>query len=208
MRRVRRLALLAMLAAAGGVACEEGLGPQPSEEGVPESALTFLRFPEDLQPLVSRSGSFWAVKGESRELVLSYIPEEPDEEGEEFLEFRVPAEALLRRPDGTLFEPGDSIEITVEVAEDGRFLFDFQPSGLTFDPEHAPRLRVTYELIEGDLDGDGDLDDDDAELEEDLGLWRQESPGELWFPIGVIKFDDLDEIDGEIFGFTGFAIAG
>lgn len=204
MRRVRWLIAVAVLS---GVvwACQDTAGP---EEGVPESELTFLRFPPDLQPLVTRVDSFYAVKGENRRLVLRYLPEEPGELGEEFLEFRVPGDALLRRPDGTLFQRGDSVLIRVEVAGDGRFLFDFQPSGLEFDPENAPRLRVTYRAIGGDLDSDGDVDEDDDALERELRLWRQEAPGELWFPIGVIKLEDVDEIDGEIFGFTGFAIAG
>ena len=196
--------LVALLVLPSG--CEDAAGP--GEEGMEESALTFLRFPPDLQPLVTRVDSFYAVKGDDRELVLRYQPEEPGEEGEEFLEFRVPGDGLLRRPDGTLFAEGDSVLIRVEVAEDGRFLFDFQPSGLVFDPDHAPRLRVTYEAVGGDLDGDGDDDLEDDEFEEDLGLWKQEAPGGLWYPVGVIKLEDFDEIDGEIFGFTGFAIAG
>lgn len=205
MRRARWLVTLMVLA---GVAwgCQDTSAP--AADGVEESELTFLRFPPDLQPLVTRSASFYAVKGENRELVMRYIPEEPGEEGEEFLEFRVPGNALLRRPDGSLFQEGDSVLIRVEVAEDGRFLFDFQPSGLQFDPEHPPRLRITYRVVEGDYDGDGDIDEEDDDLEAELRLWRQEAPGELWFPMGVIKLDDVDEIDGEIFGFTGFALAG
>lgn len=205
MRRARWLVTLMGLA---GVAwgCQDTSAPVV--DGVEESELTFLRFPPHLQPLVTRSASFYAVKGENRELVMRYVPEEPGEEGEEFLEFRVPEDALLRRPDGTRFQEGDSVLIRVEVAEDGRFLFDFQPSGLQFDREHPPRLRITYRVVEGDYDGDGDIDEEDEELEAELRLWRQEAPGELWFPMGVIKLDDVDEIDGEIFGFTGFALAG
>lgn len=206
MRKMKSVALVAMMAGIFGWGCGDTAGP--AEEGVPEADLTFLRFPAEVQPLVTRTGSFWAVKGENRELVLRYAPEEPGEEGEQFLEFRVPSDALLRRPDGTRFERGDSIRITVEVSEDGRFLFDFQPSGLEFDPDHPPRLRVTYRAVGGDLDGDGDEDEEDESLEDEVRLWRQEAPGELWFPMGVIKLEDVDEIDGEIFGFTGFAIAG
>lgn len=205
MRRVRGFMALALVA---GLAwgCEDTAGP--GEEGVPESALTFLRFPPDLEPLVTRSDSFYAVKGENRRLVMRYVPEEVGKEGEEFLEFRVPGGALLRRPDGSLFAEGDSILIRVDVDEDGRFLFKFQPSGLEFDPDRAPRLRVTYRALNGDLNGDGEVDDDDEAFEDDLTLWRQEAPGDLWYPVGVIKLKDVDEIDGEIFGFTGFAIAG
>ncbi|HUP19481.1 MAG TPA: hypothetical protein VM778_05960 [Gemmatimonadota bacterium] len=203
-RRARWLITLAMLTGVAW-ACQDAAAP---EDGVPESELTFLRFPPDLQPAVTRADSFYAVKGDNRELVLRYVPEQPGEEGERFLEFRVPGDALLRRPDGTLFQERDSVLIRVEVADDGRFLFDFQPSGLEFDQDHAPRLRVTYRALDGDIDGDGDIDDDDDDLERELRLWRQEAPGGLWYPMGVIRLEDVDEIDGEIFGFTGFAIAG
>lgn len=209
MKRKHGLPML-VLAAALAASCQESAGPLVEEEGVPEAELEFLRFPAALQPLVTRVDSFYAVKGEHRELVLRYQDddEEEDDDGEEFLEFDVPGDALLRRPDGTLFQEGDSVLIRVEVAEDGRFLFDLQPSGLEFDPDHAPRLRITYRALEGDLDDDGDLDEDDEDQEATLELWRQEAPGELWYPVGSIRLDDVDEIDGEIFGFTGFAIAG
>lgn len=198
---------LALVLSTGAVGCG-GDGTGPEEEAVPESELTFLQFPAALQPLVSRSGSFYAVKGDDRELVLRYQPESPGEEGEEFLEFRVPGDALLRRPDGRLFQNGDSILISVQVSSDGRFLFDFQPSGLRFDPDHAPRLRISYRALDDDLDDDGDLDEDDDDFERILGLWRQERPGQPWYRVGSMKLEDVDEIEGEITGFTGFAIAG
>ena len=206
MRRGAVWALVLVLLA-GAVGCGDG-GTGPADDAVPESQLTFLRFPAALQPLVSRSGSFYAVKGDDRELVLRYQPESPDEEGEEFLEFRVPGDALLRRPDGRSFQAGDSILISVQVSGDGRFLFDFQPSGLRFDPDHAPRLRISYRALDDDLDDDGDLDDADDAFERSMRLWRQERSGQPWYPVGSMKLEDVDEIDGEITGFTGFAIAG
>ena len=176
-------------------------------DGVEQSQLDFLRFPPDLVPLATQDTSFWAVAGEDREVILHYRPEAGEQEGEEFLRFKVPGDALLRRPDGSFFARGDSVEIRVQVDPDGRFLFGFQPSGLRFDPEHPAELRVEYVRLGGDLDGDGDVDEADDDFERELRLWKQEAPGGLWFPVGSVKIEDLDEIEAEITSFTGFAIA-
>lgn len=199
--KAMRWGLLLVLLGAG---CSDSTGPEP---GKTEAELQFVRFPAT-PPLETFQASFWAVKGDDRELEIRYLPEEPGEEGEEFLEFRVPAEGLLRRPDGTLFADGDSIRITVTVSQDGRFLFDFQPSGLQFDRDHPARLDVTYRRVDDDLDGDGDVDDDDDDLESRLRVWKQESASEPWFPVGTLHIEDFDEIEGEITSFTGFCIAG
>ncbi|MGH7477035.1 MAG: hypothetical protein ACRELD_12145 [Longimicrobiales bacterium] len=202
MHRSKSILVAAVLLAPG---CGDSTAPEA--EAVPESQLEFVRFPADLQPLVTRQGSVWAVKGESSELVLRYQAEPGEDEGEEFLEFDIPGNALLRRPDGTLFQRGDSVLITVTVDDGGRFLFHFEPSGLVFDPDHAPELEITYRRVGGDLNGDGTVDDDDDDLEDRMSLWRQERPGLPWFRIGTVKFEDLDEVEAEIFSFTGFAIA-
>lgn len=189
-------------------ACEGSSTEIPREHGVPESQLQVVHFPGNLLPLLQREGSFWAVRDEDRRLELSYAPEEPGEEGEDFLEFRVSAETLLRRPDGSAFADGDSILITVRVDDLGRFLFDFQPSGLRFDPANPAELRVYYERVDDDLDGDGDLDDDDDVLENRLRIWKQEQPGDFWIPLGTIKDADLDEVRAVVDSFTGFVLAG
>lgn len=199
--RAMRWWLLLVLVGAG---CSDSTGPEPGKD---EADLQFVRFPAT-PPVETLQKSFWAVKGDDRELEIRYLPDEPGGEGEEFLEFRVPAEGLLRRPGGSFFADGDSILITVTLSPDGRFLFDFQPSGLQFDPEHPARLDITYRGVDDDLDGDGDVDGDDDDLESRLRVWKQERPGEPWFPIGTLHIEDFDEIEGEITSFTGFCIAG
>jgi hypothetical protein len=198
---------VALLATALLAACSTDTAA-PAQDGVPETDLTFVMFPDSLQALVTKQGSFWAVKGQDRGMILRYQPEQPGEEGEEFLQFTVPRDALLKRPDGSPFAVGDSVQITVQVSDDGRFLFRFSPAGLQFDPDHPARLSVTYRRTEGDLDGDGTVNQDDQALQMRLGMWKQEAAGDLWYPLGVLKLDELEEIEGSITGFTGFALAG
>ena len=172
-----------------------------------EAELTFLRFAPEAR-LDTTEGSFWAVKGEGRELRLRYAPAEPGNEGEEFLEFEVPGNALLSRPDGTLFQEGDSVRITVRVIDAERFIFEFEPAGLRFDPDHPAELEFEYGRADPYLNGDGVVDDGDQRLLERVGVWRREMEGGLWFRMATVRLDDLEEVEAEVFGFSVFCIAG
>lgn len=204
---MRSMRVVSVVCLAGGwlAACESST--EPVQVAANENELQFLEFPADLAPLVTREGSFWAVAGDDRELVLRYAPEPGEDEGEEFLEFKVPGDALLRRPDGTRFERGDSVRITVRVDSQNRFLFDFEPSGLVFDPNHPAELEITYRRVGGDLDGDGDEDEDDRDLELKLRIWKQERPGDPWQQLGTVQFKEQKELEADITSFTGFCIA-
>ena len=201
---LRRMVYLFAIGVAAA-ACSDASGPE-DDEVVETEDLQFVRFDAEALAAADKQGSVWAVKGRTRELVLRYAPEPGEEEGEEFLEFDIPGDALLSAPNGTLYEEGDSVLITVQVDDAGRFLFTFEPSGLTFDPDHAPELEVTYRRAEGDIDGDGDDDEDDDELEARLQLWQQEAPGDPWKSVGSVRLDE-DEIEAKIRSFTGFALA-
>lgn len=200
------LLVLALAAGLPSLACESDT-TDPAQEGVPEDMLRFLRLPEDLAPLETRDTSFWAVRGENTRFVLHYLPAAGETEGEEFLTFDIHADGLYRKPSGAPFAEGDSIQIHVTVDDAGRFLFDFQPSGLIFNPSSPAEIEVEYRRLEGDLDGDGDVDTDDDDFEDGMRLWKQEAPGELWYPVGTIIFEETDEIEGVITSFTGFAVA-
>lgn len=191
-----------MLCALLTAACADASGP----DTVPTEQLQFVRFAEGSFPLAQRSGSVWAVRGEHRKLVLRYAPDEPGEEGEEFLELDIPGDGLLRSPEGRLYQEGDSVLITVQVDEAGRFLFTFAPSGLTFDPDHQPELEITYRRADDDFDDDGDLDDDDERVESRLRIWQRERPTDPWRSVGTVRIGD-DEVEARLRSFTGFALA-
>ena len=166
------------------------------EGGAPTGALRFVALAATAAPLVTYDTSFWAVKGRNRELEIRTVATSDDEDGERFLRFEVPAEALLRRPDGTLFQPDDSVRIQVRVDPD-EFIFQFEPSGLRFDPERPARLEVRY----------AEADEEDLAREEEFALWKQETPGSVWLRIATVTLEDLDELEAEITSFTAFSLA-
>ncbi|CAN5725852.1 hypothetical protein BH23GEM9_BH23GEM9_13190 [soil metagenome] len=201
---MRCLRWVALLVAAAFVACDSPSGPSLAPKQ--EAELRVARFPADLAALAQTSASFWAVKGENREVTLRYL-DSSGSGSDRFLEFEVPADALLLRPDGTPFARGDSVLITVQVGTDRRMLFHFQPSGLRFNPAEPARLRVNYRRLNGDLDGDGQVTDADFRLERDARIWKQEQPGDPWFPLGTVKDLDAREFRARITSFSGFVIA-
>ena len=201
--RMRTLKKLALLLTAVAVSCDAPSGPPEPRQ---DTELRFFRFPVDLAVLAQTSGSFWAVKGENRRIELRYLDSSGPGSGE-FLEFEVPGDALLARPDGTAFARGDSVLITVRVSADRRMLFEFEPSGLRFNPSDPARLRIDYRRLNGDVNGDGVVTDADARLEREARIWKREQPGDPWFPLGTIKDLDVDEMRARITSFTGFVIA-
>jgi len=190
--------LLALLAA-----CGENTGPG----GRPNAQLNVIRQDTLAPPLVAHQVSFWAKVGDGREARLDYQGATPADTGEDFLRFEVPGDGLLRKPDGSAFQTGDSILITITVVDSARFLFRFEPAGLVFNPEHPARLKIHYLEANHDFDEDGDLDAADAAIEQELDLWRRETATSPWFRIGSVKFEELDELDANILSFTEYAVA-
>jgi hypothetical protein len=119
----------------------------------------------------------------------------------------VDAEALLTRPDGTPFADGDSVLITVRVADPDLLLFEFQPAGLRFNPDRPAELKIHYNHADDDLDEDGDVDLEDETLELTIGIWRQENDGDPFERLGSLLFDELEEIEAELQGFSRYALA-
>jgi len=169
--------------------------------------LNFVRQDSSYKPLLSAQGTFYAKVGEDRRVRLVYQGSTPTDSGAEFLRFEVPTDGLYRKPDGTPFGPTDSILVTVTVVNPKQFLFDFQPSGLQFNPSQPARLKVEYHYADPDFNGDGTIDSQDAQIEAMLSLWRREPPDTSWFKTGAVRSVELEEFDADIFSFSQYAVA-
>jgi hypothetical protein len=201
----RFLSVLATLAAFAWVACSDSSGPTPMP--TPNSQLHFVTQDKAAPPLLAAQVSFYAKVGQDRAVRMFYQGAAPGDPGEEFLRFEVPRDGLLRKPDGTLFQPGDSVLITVTVVDAKKFIFQFAPSGLQFSPSNPARLKIEYQHSDHDLDGDGKTDSADVRLAGLLDLWLRHPPDTLWFKQGAVKFEELEEINANIFSFTDYALA-
>ncbi len=199
--RVLPLALAALMAG-----CSDSGGPDTG--GVkPPSQLTIIRLPASSAPIWNPVDSFYAKKGEDRELRISFANATGTGPGEEYMRLRVDAPTLLARPDGTPFQVGDSILITVRVNDPSLVQFEFEPAGLTFNPSVPAQLKIEYGETGGDLDDDGDVDAEDSTIEQVMAVWRQEQPGQSYTQLSSLRFEELDEIEADILGFTRYAIA-
>lgn len=194
---------LVVITAALILGCSDSSGPG----GVPNTQLRVIVQDTTAPPLVATRDSFWAKVGDGRELHFNYQGATPADTGEEFLRFEVPGDGLFRKPDGSAFQTGDSILITVTIDDPSRFLFRFEPAGLQFSSAHPARLKVKYLRAEHDFNEDGVEDSADTTIEHSLDVWWREGPVADWFRVGSIKFEELDEIAANILSFSEYAIA-
>ena len=173
----------------------------------PESQLTFVRSSPTAPPLATVTASFYAKRGSDREIRLYYRPRPGRKDSTEFLRFRVRRDALSRRPDGTAFAVNDSILITIRVADPSKLIVEFQQSGLQFSTSEPAELKLSFKEADGDVDGDGDSDSTDLALKRQLGIWFQEAPGQLWHSLTSTVFENEDDIEAKVSGFTTYAVA-
>ena len=206
---------IAMLTMAVGVALAAACGggdatapPPDSTTTKPESDLHFMHASDSAPPLAQKSITFYAVRGQDREVRLYYHARAGSSDSTEFLRFRVRSGSLVQRPDGTPIANGDSLPITITVADTTRLIVQFEPSGLTFATTDPARLTLKYSEEDDDLNGDGHVDATDLALKPLLGLWRQESPSEPWILLPTsVSLVISDEVEADVPGFTRYAIA-
>ncbi len=202
MKSVRIRTWTAITVALFGVTCSDGTSPPETRD---TNELRFLRAASNAPPFAETQVTFIAKRGEDREVRIRY--QVASGEFEEFVRFRVRPDALLTYPDGRPFGPGDEVEITVRIIDLNRLIVEFQPSGLRFNPSRPAELTFKYNHTDPDRDGDGDVDANDAQIESLLSIWRQEAPGQPWTKlVSKVEFE-IDEIEADIVGFTGYAFA-
>ena len=178
-------------------------GDSPNAPARGTEELTFLRLAENAPALANTSVTFAHVQGQDSEERIYFVGQPADDE---FLRFRIDDDTRVRRPDGRLLAAGESIEITIRIVDQARLIFEFEPSGLRFEGRPA-ELKLDFENADDDLDDDGSIDDDDAAARSALSWWRQEAPGLPWFRMASFVFDEIDEIEADVFGFTNYAVA-
>lgn len=176
----------------------------PSE--LPEDQLTFLRLATGAPPFVSSEVTFWARRGEDREGRI-YFQDSQGGRGEEFARLKVAGASLLTRPNGTPFQPGDSVLITMRIVDVSRMQVELLPSGLRFSSSKPAELKLDYDFADDDFNRDGEVNDRDREVELRFAIWRQEAPGLPWVRQGSVKIEELREIEAKLTGFSRYAIA-
>jgi hypothetical protein len=208
MRRFGPFTLILIALLAGLEACSDSTSTSipPGDTNKPPADLTIVRLAATSPPLFNSPDSFYAVKGEDRELRI-YFRGASGTQGEEFLRLRVRRESLLSRPDGTPIAAGDSVLITVRVVDPAEILFEMEPSGLSFNSAEPAELKIHYNHADHDFNEDGMVDAFDASLKSRLAIWRQETVGGSFQRLGSVNVEGLEEINADILGFTRYAIA-
>ena len=192
-----RIAIIALaaLAACGG----DSTGPQQIIK--PTTDLHFLRLSATAPQLQSTVVTFYAVKGQDSEVRVRF------KNGEDFLRFRVFANSLSQRPDGSAIANGDSVLITITITDPTKLQAEFQPAGLKFSSSNPARLQFEFGEADKDLNNDGVVNGTDTSLIPQISTWRQEVAGGDWLKVGSIVEIEINEVQADIFGFTGYALA-
>lgn len=188
------VALTALLAALWG--CGDPAGP---DRGVPPGELTVLRQAANAPALAATEISFWVKAGDGIEREIPYA------NGHDYLEFKVPGNALLRYPDGRRFERGDSVRITIRVLDPALFQFEFLPAGLVFDRDHPAELEISFRYADRDFNADGVIDERDRI--DRVSIWRQEAGQSTWDELLTAIDVDLEEAEADVLGFSKFMMA-
>ena len=177
--------------------------------GKPPSQLNFLTLAATAPALCENSVSFWAFRGLGADTALQFPEAGSDCQGsrEDFLRLKLDGASLLAYPDGTPFQTGDSVLITMTWVGNDSILFHLEPTGLLFDPSHPAELKIDYGEAGTDLNGDGNTDMEDDSIEQRLDIWRQPTLADDYEKVGVAKFEDVNEIEALLNGFSRYAIA-
>ena len=205
--RSRRRASVSAIALLLALGCSSDGTPPPDSPGSARAPdeLTVARLATTAPPLEASTVSFWAIKGVAVEQKLYFLDAEGGR-GEEYLSLRLEDESLRFRPDGSAFAEGDSVLITITVEDSALLLFALEPTGLKFNANKQAVLRIRYAHADDDLNGDGEIDDEDDQVNSVLGIWRQEEPNRPFVRLGSVRVED-ETLEAKLKGFSRYAIA-
>jgi hypothetical protein len=191
------LAILALLS------CTDSTAP----EARAESDLHLLHVSSASPSLAATQVSFYAVKGKPGGADLWYHAQPGQTDSLKFVGFRVGAASLDQRPDGSAIAQGDSILITLTVSDPTHLVVTLEPSGLKFSSSDQPTFRMFWVACGDDLNYDGKVDAADTALTQQFSIWRQETAGQPWIKLSSVVVGATKEVDGQLSGFTGYALA-
>jgi hypothetical protein len=183
----------------------EGLTIPAGETAIASDRLTVVRVAPDAPPLLAEEVSFWIVRGEQREVQLSYAVE--NGYNAKCLRLVVPADAPLRHADGRVFAPGDSALVTVRILDPGQFLFEFDAGGVQLNPASPAYMEVRYRWIAEDVNGDGVVDAEDERIAASFGIWARTGSADRWTTVSSVRDGAIAEIRAPVASFTRYALA-
>ncbi len=191
MRRTRGPIQIAALLAA--LACSDSTGPVQSRM---PAQLNILRLATTAPPLFAATTTFNACKGSGAEGRL-FFSDGQGGQGQEFARLKLDNNTLLLKPDGTPFGATECIQITMAVDDPTQVLIRLEPTGLRFNPADPAQFRIEYAEAEGV----------DSQIEAQIAIWRQEVDGGPFVQIGSAVLKDLKEVEGNLLGFSRYALA-
>lgn len=195
----RRLTFAAALLAVA--ACSDSSGPSTR----PPAELNIVRTGSGAT-FAETEVSFWAHEDADADGRL-FFAAPGGGDGAEFVRLRVPRGALLMQADGTPFGPADSVLITMRIVDPTELLVDFQPSGLKFNPADPAQMEMHYDNADDDFNRDGKVDAGDTQVEDSLGIWRQEQPTDPFLRLGSVLTISTKDCRTPLLGFTRYALA-
>jgi hypothetical protein len=174
---------------------------------MPSASPTFVRPAPGAPAMANPVVSFYARRGERREVRMVYHAAPGRSDSTDFVRFRVDDRSLLTRPDGSPIAVGDSVLITLTLVDAANLVVDFQPAGLRFNPRDPAELRFCFRETDPDLNQDGVVDVQDTLLMQRFQLWRAEAAGSQWTPTVSTVSAPAYEVEAAVGGFTRYALA-
>jgi hypothetical protein len=190
-------------------ACESSTAPRPYPSGThgnsTDGSPVIAPIDPTYVPLLPGDTSFWAVKGQSLDVVLRFRSTVQGQTGDRLMEFQLSAGSLAARPDGTPIAAGDSVLITVHP-DSARMQFVFGPSGLTFDAGSPAVLAMWCNHAAADLNGDGVVNGTDEQLWYEMAIWKRELSTDPWSKQSTTRSADGYRLQATVSGFSGFSV--